>query len=104
MAGSRGLRRGLSNAKGNFPKPVDNNGIVAWVADSPSKRPVTASICQFDSKRAIHDSFPRLGEQSRERSGTFQNATEDNPARTQESDLSYSLIWNHNIRLSLQGD
>jgi hypothetical protein len=37
MAGSRGLRRGLSSAKGNFPKPVDDNGIVAWVAESPLK-------------------------------------------------------------------
>ena len=43
MAGSRGLRRGLSSAKGNFSKPVDDKGIVAWVAESPSKRPVTAT-------------------------------------------------------------
>jgi hypothetical protein len=62
------------------------------------------SICQLDSKRTIRDSFPRLGEQSRERSGSFQNATEDNAAKTQESDLSASLIRNQNIQLSPQGD
>src|SRR5439155_24588628 len=29
------------SGKGNSPKPLDDNGIVAWIAESPSKQPVT---------------------------------------------------------------